>query len=316
MKKMKNEIHIEGKVYEHDLELKVTGENSKKPGTEFISGILKVATDNDCLNVVDVHFTYVTATTSKGSVNATFTTLKNIIDGVIPSVMGAPAGVEAGLVRIDSAFGLNDFPTTDRTTGQEIMVSVKRAEGGFVHTANLAEISEDENARASFKVDMLINSVSRKEANEERNLPEKMILKGAIFDFRKSLLPVEFTVLNPAAMDYFDGLDISTKNPVLTELRGQIVSKTVFKQIEEESAFGEPSIRTVKNTNKDYVITWAARETQDWDDENTITAQELIEARQQREIYLADVKRRSDEYKASKASNSAFSAPTTKQYTF
>ena len=34
--KMFNQTHIEGALYQHDLTLKVTGENSKNPGTEFI----------------------------------------------------------------------------------------------------------------------------------------------------------------------------------------------------------------------------------------------------------------------------------------
>ena len=75
---MINKTHIEGLLYEHDLALKTSGPNSKTPGTEFISGTVSIATDNACVNVVPVHFTYVTATTTKGGVNATFTTLKNI----------------------------------------------------------------------------------------------------------------------------------------------------------------------------------------------------------------------------------------------
>ena len=33
-----NKSHIEGRLYQHSLELKVTGPNSANPGTEFISG--------------------------------------------------------------------------------------------------------------------------------------------------------------------------------------------------------------------------------------------------------------------------------------
>nr|DAG20754.1 MAG TPA: hypothetical protein [Caudoviricetes sp.] len=51
-KKMKNEAHVEGYVYEHKLEMKESGPNSKNPGTEFISGTLSVATDDEMLNVV------------------------------------------------------------------------------------------------------------------------------------------------------------------------------------------------------------------------------------------------------------------------
>ena len=63
---------------------------------------------------------------------------------------------------------------------------------------------------------MLITNVRHIEADEERSLPEKAIVKGAIFDFRKSLLPVEFTAVNPGAISYFEGLDASNSNPVFT----------------------------------------------------------------------------------------------------
>ena len=66
MKKFINQTHIAGALYQHDLTLKVSGENSKAPGTEFITGNIEIATDDDGINIVPVHFTYVTATTSTG----------------------------------------------------------------------------------------------------------------------------------------------------------------------------------------------------------------------------------------------------------
>ena len=80
MKKMINTTHIEGLVYDHKLEKKVSGKESKNPGTEFINGILNVATDDKGMNVVPVHFSYVTATTSKGGTNNTYNALSRIID--------------------------------------------------------------------------------------------------------------------------------------------------------------------------------------------------------------------------------------------
>ena len=43
MRAMINKTHIEGYIYEHDLELKVSGPNSKNPGTQFISGTVSIA---------------------------------------------------------------------------------------------------------------------------------------------------------------------------------------------------------------------------------------------------------------------------------
>lgn len=295
MMKMKNETHIEGYLYEHTLEMKESGPNSKNPGTKFISGEVKIATDDAGLNIVPVHFTYVTATTATGKPNATFATLSNIVDGTFKAAMNASAA-EAVKLRIDSAIGLNEF-YTDRN-GKEELISAKRNEGGFVHvvTDGLAK----ENDRNTFKCDMLITNVRHIEADDEKKLPEKAIVKGAIFDFRKSLMPVEFSVVHPNAIAYFEGLEASNTNPVLTEIRGRQVSETIVKQIVEESAFGDASVREVKNSRKDWVITWAKQEPYEWDDESTLTAMEVNEALKNRELALAAMKQRQDEYKASK----------------
>ena len=44
MKSIVNKAHVEGVVYEHKLQAKVTGENSKNPGTEYITGEIRVQT--------------------------------------------------------------------------------------------------------------------------------------------------------------------------------------------------------------------------------------------------------------------------------
>ena len=307
MKNMINRSHIEGLIYEHDLQMRESGPNSKNPGTQFIMGNVQIATDNEMTNIVPVHFTYVTATTSKGNPNATFTILSQIIDGTLGSVMANGAD-SAAKVRIDSAIGLNEF-YSDRN-GQEELVSVKRNEGGFVHT--IAALAEDESSRNTFEADILITNVRTIDADEERNLPEKAIIKGAIFDFRKALMPVEFSAINPNAISYFEGLGASNKEPVFTRVKGRQVSETVTRKITEESAFGEASVREVTSNRKDWVITWAQSDPYVWDDESTITAAELTEAMSNREVYLAGIKQRQDEYKASKGQASAATATPAK----
>ena len=292
MRKMKNTTHIEGYVYEHKLEKKVTGEKSKAPGTVFITGTLSIATDEDCTNVVGVHFTYVTEITKNGSSNATFKLLESIIDGKIGNVM-ADGKEAAGMVRIDSALDLNEWYDKDSN-----LVSVKRNEGGFLHQTNT--LTDDETQRATFDVDMVINGCKRLEADDDKNLPERMIVKGAVFNFRNALMPMEFTVLHPNAMDYFESLEATAKNPVFTRVKGMQVSRTVIKKVEETSAWGEVSIRETKSSSRDFVINWAQQEPYIWDDESTILASELGEAMAAREVYLAEVKQRQDEYQASK----------------
>lgn len=294
-KTMINTTHIEGVLYEHDLTLKESGENSKNPGTKFISGTISIATDDAMTNIVPVHFTYVTATFSSGKPNDTFTTLSNIINGTFGSYMKDGAN-KAVKLRVDSALGLHEF-YTDRN-GKEELVSAKRNEGGFVHKVDA--LDEDEKVRNTFKADMVITSVKHIDADDEKNLPEKCVVKGAIFDFRKSLLPIEFSATNPNAMRYFENLEASQKNPVFTCVWGRQVSEVVVRQIVTESAFGEDEVREVKNTRRDFVITGAAKEPYVWDDEGSITAAELNEAIQKREVDLAAMKQRQDEYRASR----------------
>ena len=309
MMKTRNKTRIEGYLYQHTLELKESGPNSKNPGTPFISGNVEIATDNAMTNIVTVHYTYVTATTSTGKSNATFNVLKDIIDGKLGSVM-ANGAENAAIITIDSAIGLNEF-YSDRN-GQEELVSAKRNEGGFAVVKSAAD--EDESKRNTFDVDMIITTTRMIEADEEKNLPEKMILKGAIFDFRNALLPVEFSVLNPRAISYFESLEISQRNPVFTRLQGRLISEVIKTQRVEESAFGDPIVKEYASTRKDWVVTWAASEPYAWDDESTITAAELTKAMSDRETYLATVKQRQDEYKASK--NQPAAAPANQGFNF
>ena len=133
MRKVINKMHINGYLYQHDLVEKVSGEKSKNPGTSFITGTIEIATDDDCINVVPVHYTYVTPTTKNGGSNNTYIVLKNIISGVYKTVM-SDGKDKATKIVVDTAIDLNEF-FSDRS-GKEELVSVKRNEGGFIHVVN------------------------------------------------------------------------------------------------------------------------------------------------------------------------------------
>lgn len=298
MRKVLNKEHIEGRVYEHNLAIKtVQNSESKNFGKEFIGGTLDVATDEECLNIITITFTYVTETTSKGTKNETYATLKNIIEnGKTVLVDGKDA---ATLVKIDTALGVNDFYTS--RNGQETLVTAKRNEGGFVHTTNKLC---DEAARNTFEMDMLINGTRLVEADEEKKIDKDyLVVKGAVFNFRNAILPVEFVVKNPSGIKYFDSLDASPSNMIFTKVWGKINSETIKTSKEEESAFGESKVTEYERTIKEWVITGTANEPYEiGDEQNGITMEEIKKALEDREIYLADVKKRQDEYQASKNS--------------
>ena len=293
MKKMINSEKIEGRLYTHNLTIKqVQNKESKNYGTDFISGTLDIATDEELLNVIQVHFTYVTETTSSGKVNQTYVNLKKIIEGAKTVVSDGPE--EAMKLKVDTALALNDFYNNNGD-----LVSTKVNEGGFVTILN-GKLSPEEE-RNTFTADMLITSVIRTEADPEKNVEKDCLtVKGAIFNFRNNLLPIDFKVTNEQGMEYFESLDASQSNPVFTKLWGKIKSANITNEVKEDTAFGEAAVRTYTKKVKEWVITGSAKEPYDFGDESVLTADELTKAMQDRELLLADTKKRNEEYKNSK----------------
>lgn len=285
--KMINKAHVEGYVYSHKLEKKITGPNAKTPGIEFIKGTLNIATKEDLSNIVSINFTYETAVRNNGNENGNFAILDKIISGTYKNVMAD--GIElAQKVRIDTAIGVNDFYGRD-----DKLVSAQRLDGGFIHEVDFLA---DEDKRSTFECDFVIGKAIRKEADEEKQLPEKVEIKGYVFNFRKELLPVTFSVFNPTAMDYFESLEPTEKTPVFTRIKG-ILDCTQTKTTKiEEGAFGDTVIE-YPDTRKNYTVTWAEKEPKAWDSEETILAGDFVKLLQEREIKLAGIKKDHDEYK-------------------
>lgn len=294
-----NKIHVSGKIYDHQLAVKtVQKADSENFGKEFINGTIDIATDNAGLNIVSVHFTFVTELTKNGNKNATYAALKNIID--TNKTVLTVGKDDAMMVKIDTALGLNDFYTN--RNGEETLVSAKRCEGGFVTI--VSSVEEDEDARCRFETDMLINNVRRVEADPERNIDKDyVVIKGVVFDFRNGILPVEFTVRSEGGMKYFESLDASSQNPTFTKVWGKINSSTIVTRKEEESAFGEPSIKEYTRTIREWLVTGTSKPEAVYpigDAEAGITVDDIKKAMADREVYLAGVKKRQDDYNASR----------------
>lgn len=305
MRKATNSERIEGRVYQHSLTVKtVQNQTSPNFGKEFIAGDIEIAVDEAGLNVIPVHFTYVTPTTSSGAENRTFSVLKKIIDGGKTWITNGKD--EALKVRIDTAIALNDFYTQDGT-----LVSTKKNEGGFVSIIN-GELAP-ENERNTFTVDMLITAVNRIEKNEEKNINEDFVtVRGAIFNFRNELLPLDFLVRNTDGMKYFEDLGVTGAEPLYTKVWGRINCGTILNEVKEDSAFGESAVRTYERKIREWVITGTAKVPYEFGDENVLTADEVTKAQQDREVMLAETKKRSEEYRASKSTaDNAFGTTTT-----
>lgn len=297
MRRAINNENVEGRVYQHNLVIKqVSNKESANYGKDFISGTIEVATDEDCLNVIPVHYTYVTEITSKGGVNPTYTNLKRIIDGGKTVIAD---GKDAALkVRLNPTLSLNEFYRQD---GQ--LVSTKQNEGGFVSI--ISELSL-ENERNTFTEDMLITKAQRVEADPDKDIKEDyLILGGYIFDFRNSIMPVEFTVRHADGINHFEGLEPSEANPVYTKLWGKINCNTITVERREESAFGEAAVRTYERKTREWLVTGTASEPYDLGDDSIITSEEVKKALQDREVMLAGIKKRAEDYRANNSGNAS-----------
>ena len=147
---------------------------------------------------------------------------------------------------------------------------------------------------------------------KEKNIPEDYVkVRGAVFNFRNDLLPVEFAVRNPGGMNYFEGVEISPSEPLYTCVWGRINFQTVSTAVTEESAFGEAAVTTRDRKVKEWTITGATRVPHDFGDETVMTAEELTKAMQDRQVLLADIKKQREEYQASKTATAptAFNTP-------
>ena len=297
MKKMTNNVKISGRVYDHNLAVKVTGATSKSRNTQYINSTIDVATDENCLNIVTINFTYVTLTKK-----STYNNLKEIID--TNKTILTVGKDNATKVSINGSIGLNEF-YTNRNGGEEL-VSAKRIEGSFVNI--IKNLSNTDTDRNSFECDMLINGIREVEANPEKNIDENyLVIKGAIFNFKNELLPIEFNIKNKDGIGYFESLEASSKNLVFTKVWGKINCQNITIKKTMESAFGEPVVKEYERKDKEWLVTGANPEIYPLGDENCLTAEEISKALADREIHLAEIKKRAEDYKNSQVSNTAVS---------
>lgn len=307
-KNMVNESRVEGYLYSYDLNAAVTGKESKTPNTEYIRGTINIATNDKMTNIIPVYFMFVTKNTKEGKVNSNYNILNDILNKRLKSVMDFGVEEASKLSIINSCIGYSKESYNLYKNPPELITEQSNV-GGFIKV--ISTLSKEEKVRNVFKTDMVITSAIRRES-EDDDIPEKMTIKGVIFNFKNDILPIEYSVLNPAAMDYFEDLEISSKNPVFTKVWGHQISETVVTKEVEETAFGEEYVQESTRNHKDFVITGAIREPYAWDDESTITAEELKEKMAERETYLATVRSRQEYYQKNKNKNSVKAEATHK----
>ena len=303
-----NTEKIEGYVYStgsnfNQLSERVTGENSKHPGTKYIAGDLDIAVDDTGLNVVTVHYTYITETYASGQTNNTYLALKKIIDNPDKTWVNGGKDNAFKVQCTGAAIALNDF-----IAGDGSKVAAMRNENGFCSIVN--ELGP-ETERNTFTADMLITKVTHVDANPEKNIAEDFVtVSGAIFGYGPVLLPVSFVVRNEMGMNYFEGLDATPSNPIFTKVWGRINCMTIKTAKTEESAFGEAAVQTYERKSREYVITGTAKVPYDFGDDEILTVSDVNKMTQDRQVMLAEIEKRFNDRQTNKAGGVNFNATT------
>ena len=299
-----NTERIEGYVYStgsnfNQLSERVAGEKSKNPGSKYIAGDLNIAVDEQGLNVITIHYRYISPFIKGGQPSSTYAALKKIIDN--PERTWVNGGKDnAFKVRCTGvAIALNDFIAGDGTK-----VAAIRNENGFCSIIN--ELGS-EAERNTFTADMLITKVTHIDADLEKNIAEDFTtVSGAIFGYNGPvLLPVSFVVRNEMGINYFENLDATPSKPVFTKVWGRINCMTIKTEKTEESAFGEAAVQTYERKSREYVITGTAKVPYDFGDEEVLTAADVNKMTQDRQVKLAEVEKRYNERQVNKAAGGA-----------
>jgi len=301
MKQMVNEINLQGYVFsiggrDGSLYHGHTSAESKRPNTDYISGTLNIATDEDCTNIVPARFNFVTEFFSKsGKENSSWGVLNDIENNDLTVSSKGKDG--AYKIRITASASSNPFVGQDGNLVDRPSIDVN-----FAHpSAN----GFNEKQRNTFKFDMVMVNYIEREVEDGDNYGQ---INGYVFNtFRREATPVVLVIRNQNGMNYFEGLGASTGNPIGIHVWGRIVSTTIRHEHQIESAWGEPTIEYTTTTTREWLIDGSSPETLPFGDESFITEDELIECLNNHENIVAAAKERAEQ-RNNNSSKSAFAA--------
>lgn len=308
MRKLENKGVVQGKIYDHSLEIKQVQKKGDNFGKDFIMGELRIQVgDKDSMRIIPVRYGYTPPVYNSGKENKNFYLLKQIIEE-------GKTVVEDGW---ENAWYVEANIELETDDGYDIqadeMRTYQRNRGSFLRIyANDSRFKNSDDERCHFSADVIISKVRELEEDEEEGRPHKAILSCAVFNFKNEYMPFEMVCYNEGGIDYFVNMDINSSNPLFTKVAGFINNSQIKTIKTEESAFGEAMVTESVKTVREWVINWCRPESYEIDGED-ITSEEIKTMLANRETHLAEVKQNRLEYEAQKREGglgvSAFDSP-------
>ena len=309
MRKMENKGTVQGKIYDHTLEVKQVQKQGPNFGKDFIMGELRIQVgDKDSMRIIPVRYGYTPPVYNSGKENRNYVLLKKIIDD--GKTIAEDGWDAAWCVNVSMELEADDGydPQTDEFR------TYQRNRGSFLRIVNNeSNFADNVQDRSRFEADVIISKV--REVEETDDKPRKAILSAAVFNFRNEYMPFEMVCYTPGGIDYYLDQGISSSNPLFTKVKGFVDNSQIKIIKTEESAFREaPAVIETTRTVREWVITWSSPNEYVLDSDD-LTTEELKAMLANREVHLAEVKQNRLDYEANKNNNnsgvSAFSGAAT-----
>ena len=275
MVKFKNTVTVAGTLVESNL-TQGTGVDS---GRDYYRGNVSIQTAEN--NVVKVQIFQMFDKKDKAKQGSFIpdNRYKDVAKLADPATIGTN-------VQISASFANNIFVNGEGETVKSVNV-----DGGFYRIPHAGA------GKADFSATMVIRSVQEELDRDTQEPTGSVVVKGETFAFNGTSIPVQFYVDNSAGAKYF--LDMDVSEPILTEVWGKIENSQLPPKT-VESAFGEAQVIESTFTRTRRVITGAAVEPHEVDEE---IAGKIREGKQAYEVAIADAEAY---HKTRQESNSAF----------
>lgn len=277
MAKFKNTVTVAGTLAKSEL---IQG-TSQTSGRDFIRGSFSVQTSET--NVVKVNVLQMFDKKDKKNKDNfipddRYKTLEKLME---------PEAIGTG-VQVTGAFENNIFVAGDGETVKSVVT-----QGGFYR------VPHSGSGKADFTLTLVIRSIME-ELDAEENPTGSAVVKGEALTFRGEAVPLTLYVDNEAGAKYFMDLDVS--EPIVTDVWGKIENSQLPPKV-TESVFGEPQVVESTFTRTRRVITGAAVDQHEVDED---MATQIKEGKQAYQVAISDAEQR---FEDNKNSNSAFDAP-------
>lgn len=277
MVKFKNNVTVAGTLVEAAL-TQGTGADS---GRDYIRGNVSIQTSETNVVKVQIFQMFDKNDKSKPGNFIPDSRYKDVLKLMDPDTIGTN-------VQINSSFANNIFVNREDETVKSVNI-----DAGFYRIPHAGA------PKADFAVTMVIRSVEDELDKDTQEPTGSAVVKGETFSFRGTTIPLTLFVDNPAGAKYFVDLDLS--EPILTEVWGKIENSQLPPKV-TESAFGEAQVVESTFTRIRRVITGAAVEPYEMDEE---LAGKIREGKQAYQVEIADAEAYA---KTRKESDSAFSS--------